>query len=83
MFNRDRLVKSHVRTRFLVTLKTGEAFEGLLYEADDRTIVLADAFAVDQHSRQSVDGHLFLARENVAYMQVPTVVAPVVGVLGS
>lgn len=75
MFNRDRLVKSHVRTRFLVTLKTGEAFEGLLYEVDDQTLVLADAYAVDEHARQSVDGHLFLARANVAYMQVPTVVA--------
>lgn len=75
MFNRDRLVKSHLRTRFLVTLKTGEAFEGLLYEADDRTLVLADAFAVDEHARQRVDGQVFLDRQAVAYMQVPTVVA--------
>lgn len=78
MFNRDRLVKSHLRTRFLVTLKTGEAFEGLLYEVDDRTLVLADAYAVDPTARQQVDGHLFIARADVAYMQVPQVVAGVI-----
>lgn len=80
MFNRDRLVKSHIRTRFLVTLKTGESFEGLLYDADPTMFDLADVWAVDQHGRKQVDGHLFLARADIAYMQVPTVVA---GVLSS
>ncbi len=75
MFNRDRLVKSHVRTRFLATLKTGEAFEGLLFDADHTTLILADAWAVDAAGvRQSVDGHLFLSRTDVAYMQIPNVV---------
>jgi hypothetical protein len=74
VFNRDRLVKSHVRTRFLVTLKTGEAFEGLLYDADGRTLDFADAWAVDTNARRQVDGHLFIARADIAYMQIPHVV---------
>lgn len=69
---RDRLVRSHVRTRFLVTLKTGEAFDGLLDEVDASTLILVAAWAVDaKGNRVPVDGRLFVDRSNVAYMQVP------------
>lgn len=71
----DRIVRSHIRTRFLVTLKTGESFEGLLYDADAATLNFVDAWAVDTNGRRQVDGQLFVARADVAYMQIPNVVA--------
>lgn len=77
MFNRDRLVKSHLRSRFIATLKTGETFEGLLYDADPATLVFADAWVVGANGRSQVDGQLFFARSDVAYMQIPQVVAGV------
>lgn len=75
MFGRDRVIRAHVRSRFVVTLKTGEAFEGLLDDADSSTLVLVDASAVAERGRARVDGHLFLARGDVAYMQIPAVAA--------
>jgi len=67
----DRLVRSHVRSRFVVTMQSGDTFEGLLDEADDLTVVLVDAWAVTEQSRVQVDGRLFLPRVEVAYMQRP------------
>ena len=69
--SRDRLIRKTLRTRFLVTLRSGETFEGLLLEADERTVVLVDAFGVDGSSRVKVDGSLYLPRGEVAYMQKP------------
>lgn len=67
---RDRLLKSVLRERFLVTLKSGESFDGLLDEWDDRHLAFVDAYAVTEKSRVQLDGGgLWLARENVAYMQ--------------
>jgi hypothetical protein len=55
----------------VVTLTDGTAFDGLLAEADDRTVVLVDAWALERNGRVEVDGRLFLPRDKVAYMQVP------------
>jgi hypothetical protein len=70
--SRDRLLKSLLRERFLVTLKTGETFEGLLDRVDDRTLELIRPVAVtDKGDRVPADGRVYLDRVNVAYMQRP------------
>lgn len=69
---RDRLLKQLLRTRFVVSLKTGETFDGLLDRFDPSTIELVDAHAVSADGgRVSVDGKLYLPRDGVAYMQTP------------
>ena len=70
----DRLVKSHLRQRYLVTLVDGEAFEGLLNEADERHLVLVDSESIrPDGERLKVDGALWLPRDRIAYMQQPKV----------
>lgn len=71
MARRDRLIRHHLRDRFVVTMSTGESFEGLLLDVDDRTIQLADVKALDGVQRLAVDGVVFLPRMGVAYMQKP------------
>lgn len=67
----DRLLNRLIRERFVATLKTGETFDGLLDEVDDRTFVFADPYAVTERSRVSVDGKLYLPRDQIAYLQRP------------
>ena len=69
----DRLMRQALRERFVVTMSTKETFEGLLLDADDKTVRLVDAFAIDGSSRISVDGDLYLPRAEVSYMQRPEV----------
>lgn len=71
MARRDRLIRSHLRERFVVTMTGGESFEGLLLDVDDKTIQLADAHAMDGVKRVVIDGVVFLPRPGVAYMQKP------------
>ena len=71
MAARDRLVRKALRERFVVTLRTKEAFEGLLLDADDRTLTLADAYALNGRDRVAVDGVLYLPRSEVVYLQKP------------
>lgn len=66
---RDRLLKGLLRERLLVTLKTGEAFDGLLDDWDERNLLLVDAYAVTERDRVSVDGGVWLQRDNVKYAQ--------------
>ncbi len=70
---RDRLLKQALRDRFLVTMSTGETFDGLLDEHDANTVILIDASAVTDVSgsvrRSKVDGKVFLPRARIAYMQ--------------
>lgn len=68
---RDRLLASLLRERFIVTLKTGEAFEGLLDRHDESTVELIRVFAVDEKSRVQVDGRVYVPRDQIAYMQRP------------
>jgi hypothetical protein len=70
---RDRLIRDCFRERFLITMRGGETFDGLLLEADDRTVVLVNASAVEGTTRHRVDGALYLPRGDVAYMQKPGV----------
>jgi hypothetical protein len=77
---RDRLVREALRDRYIVTLKSGATFDGLLWDADEATFVLvdADSVAVSQRGdtlRTPVDGSLYLSRSDVDYMQHPARVA--------
>lgn len=67
----DRLLKTLLRERFVVTLTSGEAFDGLLDRFDDRHLELVDAHAHLKDRRVDVDGRLYLPRAQVAYMQRP------------
>ena len=69
----DRLIRQALRERFVVTMRSQETFEGLLLEADEKTIRLTDAYALTGRDRVSVDGDLYLPRPEVAYMQRPVV----------
>lgn len=63
-----------VRDRVLVTTTAGEAFAGVLLEADDRHLVLVDAAQVAPNGdRIQVDGQLWLPTVTVAYLQKPGV----------
>ena len=67
---RDRLLKRALRDRFVVTLKSGQSFDGLLDEWDHSHYVFADAHALgDGQLPVQVHGHLFVDRANVAYLQ--------------
>lgn len=62
------------RRRVLVTLKTGEAFSGVLLAVDRDAIVLRDALAVAYGARSenvAVDGEALILRPDIAYLQLP------------
>jgi small nuclear ribonucleoprotein (snRNP)-like protein len=68
---RDRLLKQYLRERFVVTLKTGETFDGLLDDWDTQTVQLVNPVAVGEKARVQVDGQILLPRDQIAYMQRP------------
>jgi small nuclear ribonucleoprotein (snRNP)-like protein len=69
--NRDKLIRQSLRERFVITLKGGETFDGLLVDADEKTLRLVNVAAVGKTSRVSLDGELFIPRSDVAYLQKP------------
>ena len=69
---RDRLIRDALRDRFVVTMHSGEALEGLLWAVDDHTVILADAATLSQlGQRTPIDGWVYLPRAAVAYLQRP------------
>ena len=72
---KDRLLRDLLRDRFVVTLFSGESFDGLLVDADEKTVRMADAVALDGTKRVRVDGELFIPRDQITYMQRPGVSA--------
>lgn len=69
----DILAERRAR-RVLVTLKSGEAFSGVLYQSDADVVVLRDAHAVAFGPRSEnvpVDGEALLLRADIAYLQLP------------
>ncbi len=66
----DRIVRRHLRNRYLITVRSDETFEGLLVDADARTLVLASAFQVSPAGgREPITGQLFIPRDTVKYLQ--------------
>lgn len=68
---RDRLLKALLRERFVITMTSGEAFDGLLDRVDDAHLELVDAHAHMPQGPVKIDGRLYLPRTGVAYMQRP------------
>lgn len=70
---RDRLLKKTLRNRYIITLKSGETFDGLLDDWDRQQIVLIAASVVtESNARVKIDGDIRLDRVNIAYSQRPT-----------
>lgn len=68
------VLRRSLRERVLVTLKSGEGFEGVLLRADRRTWELVQAKAVGAGERGAdvpVDGALVILAANVAFCQRP------------
>lgn len=66
-------VRTRVRRRAVVTCKTGQSFEGVVWQHDAAGLVLRDAtaFAVPDQGDVKVDGEVLLLRGDIAYVQFP------------
>lgn len=60
-----------VRERVIVTLKSGVAFGGVLYEADAHTLTLREAEAFGGKETVPVDGEVIVLFRDVDYVQRP------------
>lgn len=73
--SRSGVVAQQARRRVVVTLKTGDAFAGVLYSADRDAFVLVEAVALasgpNGTDNVAVDGEVLILRADVAYMQLP------------
>ena len=70
----NRVIRSRLREKVIVTTKDGAAFSGILFDADSKALVLrqADALgAADDKSDVSVDGELIVLVPDVAFIQRP------------
>lgn len=70
----SRVLRDRLRKRVIVTLKSGDAFGGVLVEADERAWVLRDAAAIgagEHRSNLLVDGEVVILAAEIAYVQVP------------
>lgn len=71
---RLRLVRSRLRSRVIVTLKSGASFDGVLYAADREAWVLRDATALAAGERGAsvpVDGEVLVLAGEIDYAQRP------------
>jgi small nuclear ribonucleoprotein (snRNP)-like protein len=67
-------IDARIRHRVIVTLRSGESFAGLLFEADERVWILRNAEAIaagDRGTNLIVDGEIVIPAENVAFAQRP------------
>lgn len=74
-FTREPLghvLHDRLRSTVLVTLKSGETYQGALFDADAHSVVLRGTESLGSDgSRVSVDGELLILRGDVAYIQRP------------
>lgn len=72
---RGHTVQTRMRSKVVVTLKSGDTFGGVLWEHDHRAMVLRGAYliggAVERGENLPVDGELLLYVTDVAYWQKP------------
>jgi small nuclear ribonucleoprotein (snRNP)-like protein len=69
-----KVLRQVMRDRVVVTLKSGEAFDGVLMAADGRAWELVNAKALGVGERGAdvpVDGSMILPADNIAYCQRP------------
>lgn len=64
----EQIIRRQVHKRCLVTLKDGQSFSGVLWQADRTLIVLKDA-ALD--GTVQVDGEVLIHRADVLFVQLP------------
>lgn len=67
-------LRSRSRSRVLVTLKTGAAFDGVLFESDRRLWVLRSAQAIgagDRDTNVPVDGEVLIFTADIEFVQKP------------
>lgn len=68
----DVLLRQHLLTRYVVTIASGETFDGLLASVDARTVVLRQVGVMKEDGKLTpVDGDVVLRRDAVSYMQRP------------
>lgn len=68
------LFRQRLRRQVIVTLKTGEAFSGVLFDVDKELLVLRKAAMLDfpaAGAETQVDGEVLVLRQDVAYLQLP------------
>lgn len=69
---RSRVLSSRFRERVVVTLKSGDAFGGVLFSADKSALVLRQADAIGAGENRTdlpLDGELILLLADVAFIQ--------------
>lgn len=69
-----RAVRDRVCHRVVVTCKSGDSFEGVLFEADAGAIVLRDSSAVgagENRTNLPLDGEILILMADVAFIQRP------------
>lgn len=68
-----KIIGNRIRSKALVTLKSGEAFEGVLFDADRQALVLRGATLVGGTVRGEhvpVDGEVVVLMPDVSYIQI-------------
>lgn len=71
---RSRVLSSRFRERVIVTTKAGESFDGLLYSADSKALVMRQVGAVGAGENKTdlpLDGELIVLLADVAFIQRP------------
>lgn len=74
MKRRSRLLQERIADRVVVTLKTGESFAGVLWDADDKLWILRSARALGAGQDGSdipIDGEVLVLSDDVLYAQRP------------
>lgn len=70
----SKVLRSRLRDRVLVTTRDGSTFAGVLFESDDKALVLRDAEAVGAGENKTslpLDGEIIVLMWDVAYIQKP------------
>ncbi len=72
---RSKLLKANTHRRVVVTLKSGDAYDGLLVAFDGVVITLRQSSIIGTAGAAvdvtAVDGVLLVPWDHVAYMQIP------------
>lgn len=68
---RSRVLADRERAVFIVTTKGGSAYRGVLFDFDQRCLVLRNAEALDAGGAIPVDGELLLMWPDVAFLNRP------------
>lgn len=69
----NHVLKTRLHYRVIVTLKSGAAFQGVLWEQDRQALILRDAEAIPGSNQQTVpvDGELLVFVADVDFIQKP------------